>query len=340
MIIKTNCATTGIGSLPHKNPLEAVDFVLKTCPEVPYWPQLPQRSDKESMIYQFAYGLPGFDAQSGTFKTEDPELGGKIEKFYEEMLTNPVGIGSISSDCASGLSAFAENQSLFEGVKAVKGHVTGPVSMGLSLVDEAGKFIIYNDLIRDVYVDYLSVKAKYMELELKKISDNVIIFFDEPLLYSYGSAYFNLPRDVILEMLKKVMSGLDCTTGMHACHNCDWSILYDVNPNVISFDAYSYLDKFLIYKQQLKQFIENDGIVAWGIVPTTDEKYLSESAESLMKIMDEMFAGLEADGFDIKKILQQSLITPADGVGTLSMEHAQHVFKLNSALSDYLKEKI
>jgi hypothetical protein len=56
--------------------------------------------------------------------------------------------------------------------------------------------------------------------------------------------------------------------------------------------------------------------------------------------MDELLIYLEINGFDIKKTLRQSLITPADGVGTLSLEHAHRVFDLNTAVSNYLKAKI
>jgi hypothetical protein len=338
--IKTNCATTGIGSLPHKNPDQALDYVIKTCPEIPYWPQLPQRSIKESMIYQFASGLPGLDESGCSIDTRGPDLGDEIERFYMELNEKSKELGLIPGDCASGLKAFIENGSLFKSSAAVKGHVTGPVSFGLSLVDENNRYIIYNDLFRDLYTKYLSVKAKYMESELQKVNKDVIIFFDEPLLYTYGSAYFNLSREVLVNMLKEVLDGVSCITGMHACHNCDWSILYEVSPDVISFDAYSYLNKFLLYTGELKDFIEKGGIVAWGIVPTTDEKYLSETAESLNQKMDELLDHLENNDFDVKKTLQQSLITPADGVGTLSLGHAHRVFDLNTAVSNHLKAKL
>ncbi|MBC7545601.1 MAG: hypothetical protein H7338_22965, partial [Candidatus Sericytochromatia bacterium] len=43
---------TGIGSLPHRDPAEAVALALFA--DVPYWPQLPQRHADEVMVRQFA----------------------------------------------------------------------------------------------------------------------------------------------------------------------------------------------------------------------------------------------------------------------------------------------
>ncbi len=51
--------TTGIGSLPHTDPEEACGLVLATF-DIPFWPQLPKLSFRESMIPQFSEGMPFF----------------------------------------------------------------------------------------------------------------------------------------------------------------------------------------------------------------------------------------------------------------------------------------
>lgn len=68
---------TGIGSLPHTDAEEAVDLVLKYCPQVPFWPQLPRRDAREGMIAQFSEGLPCLElaAQGVVFNEKDKEGG-------------------------------------------------------------------------------------------------------------------------------------------------------------------------------------------------------------------------------------------------------------------------
>lgn len=57
---------TGIGSLPHKDPAAAVDFVFRHSPELPYLPQLVQHSPREMMIAQLAdEGGERLDASNG-----------------------------------------------------------------------------------------------------------------------------------------------------------------------------------------------------------------------------------------------------------------------------------
>ncbi|MEI7623923.1 MAG: hypothetical protein WCJ88_10245, partial [Actinomycetes bacterium] len=51
--------STGIGYLPHCDPGDAVEFVLRHSPRLPSAPSLPARSRREGMIAQSASGLAG-----------------------------------------------------------------------------------------------------------------------------------------------------------------------------------------------------------------------------------------------------------------------------------------
>jgi hypothetical protein len=45
-------AITDVGSMPHVDPAAAVRLVAELCPEIPFWPQLPQRAPGELMVAQ------------------------------------------------------------------------------------------------------------------------------------------------------------------------------------------------------------------------------------------------------------------------------------------------
>ena len=49
---------TGIGSLPHTDPVEAAAVVLRLLPDLPAAPQLPERDPREGMIAQWLGALP------------------------------------------------------------------------------------------------------------------------------------------------------------------------------------------------------------------------------------------------------------------------------------------
>ena len=52
---------TSIGSLPHYDPGEAVDFILQSQPHLPAAPSLPARSRREGMIPQAVWGVAGIE---------------------------------------------------------------------------------------------------------------------------------------------------------------------------------------------------------------------------------------------------------------------------------------
>ncbi|MBF8251580.1 MAG: methionine synthase [Deltaproteobacteria bacterium] len=58
MNFKPRWLATGIGSLPVLDPEEAVSLVLEYLPEIPIWPQLPQRGPVEGMVWQYSEGMP------------------------------------------------------------------------------------------------------------------------------------------------------------------------------------------------------------------------------------------------------------------------------------------
>jgi hypothetical protein len=49
---------TGIGSLPHDDPVVAAEVVLRCLPELPAIPQLPGRDPREGMLAQWLVALP------------------------------------------------------------------------------------------------------------------------------------------------------------------------------------------------------------------------------------------------------------------------------------------
>ncbi|BBO91851.1 hypothetical protein [Desulfosarcina ovata] len=46
-------AATGIGSLPFTDTQTALSLIAEHLPEIPHWPQLPQRGRCEHFIHQF-----------------------------------------------------------------------------------------------------------------------------------------------------------------------------------------------------------------------------------------------------------------------------------------------
>ena len=128
--------------------------------------------------------------------------------------------------------------------------------------------------------------------------------------------------------------------GVHVCANTDWSLILDSAADIVSFDAYSYFERFVLYKENIKEFLNAGKIIAWGIVPTLKvDKLENETAESLINQWREKAAQIEKLGIDSNQLISQSLITPSCGAGSLSAGLAIKVLELTREVSDQIRRK-
>ncbi len=333
--MKANLSPLGIGSVPFTDLNFTFFKITKNYKEFPYWPQLPNLNNYENMYIQFSEALPGvvIDINKASIYVDTSKnLMREIEKFYEaSMDERKIDFFKISEKYAIGLYEFKRKKI---SSKIVKGHVTGPVSFGLTITDENKKSLIYNPEFKDIITTLIAKKAKWQEQFLE---NECIIFFDEPYMVSYGSAFFNLPEDTVIEIFNTCFNEIKGIPGIHCCGNTDWALVLKTDVKIINFDAYEYLDNFLLYKKEIKKFLEKGNYLAWGLIPTNDEKIVKTTLEDLKFLFDKALSTLESTGIDRDLIIEKSFITPSCGTGSMKPENAEKVLDMNKEFSDYLK---
>jgi len=342
-----------IGSLPLRDHAEGVELVFKYTPEIPLWVQLPTYRE-EGMIAHFQPGFPGlaFKTDKSFVDTSDPSFDNDILKFYEDYMAVNEGtsgiedsIFAIKVDTARGFFVFMDHlRSLSYHPLAIKGQITGPITFGLGLTDQNGKAIFYDEQLKDAAVKLLAQKARWQVKKLIGFGSPIIIFFDEPALAGFGSsAMISVSRDEVATCFKEVIDAVHeegGLAGIHVCANADWSLILESDADIISFDAYSFFDKLMLYPNLLKKFMEFGGILAWGIVPTLNSDDIeTETVESLVTRWEAQSAALEALGFEKTAILAQTFITPACGTGSLPLDLAKKVLVLTRQVSDTLRKR-
>jgi methionine synthase II (cobalamin-independent) len=347
-VFKPCCLPTSIGSLPHKNAADAIEVIEKNLEEIPIWPQLPNLSFYEIMYVQVSEGMPLMEVDTSNekiFFNTKKDVVEEIEKFYEKYLSGDVEFFKISKDYAAGFYLFLNElkRNKWPKVKFVKGHLVGPVSFGLSVSDDKKQPVIYNETLMDTVLKTLSLKAKWQEDQFKKIKPDIdtIIFFDEPSLQMIGSAYVSVEKEKVIAYLNECFSNLDSLKGVHCCGNTDWSILMETNADIISFDAYDHTESFALYPKELKKFINRGGVLAWGIVPAAfpdADQITSENLASILKRFEEKLELIVVLGIDKQTLLEQALITPNCGTGSMSEELAEKSFALTRQVSEALRK--
>ncbi|MBM9606339.1 hypothetical protein [Desulfopila inferna] len=349
---KANCLPLLIGSLPIDNHSQAMELILTHTPEIPLWPQLPAYKE-EGMVPQFLPGMPGIDECDDTvfINGKGEKFDAEFLSFYEEYLMITEGGGSLegsrfalTTETAKGFFDFLEHTAgVKEGLAALKAQTTGPFTFATGVVDQDNRAIFYNDQLRDAAIKLLALKAKWQIVKMKEICPRTIMIFDEPALAGFGSsAFITISADDVKECFAEVFEAVQsegALAGVHVCANTEWSILFDAGADLVSFDAYSYFDKLILYPAQLRAFFNKGGILASGIIPTTPEFIDEVDGASLTGKWLEQARELENIGIPMEQILQQTLITPSCGTGSINFDYAGRVMALTREVSTTIREK-
>ncbi len=347
-------AATLVGSLPHHDRQRALDLIFEEIAEIPSWPQLSVYP-MEQMMVQYVEGLPGLAISPNhtRFVSSNPRFDEELVNFYEEYLAVTNGELSLAqsrfrfgNDSGSTFFTFLERLERQQPPPAaLKGQITGPFTLLAGLKDENDQLALYDSRLRDVVVKTLALKAQWQTEQLGRLSRPVLVFIDEPALAGFGSsAFISVSAEEVTTMLDEVAGHIRAAgglAGVHVCANTDWSLFFGGSLDVINFDAYTYFERFALYRRDLLSFVDRGGIVAWGIVPTmAEEGVVQENAESLVSRWRRQVEQLVTTDFSLKNILRQSIITPSCGCGTLSERLAEKVVQLTRQVSERLRHEI
>ena len=336
---------TGIGSFPHLDEREAFRLILGSFPEIPFWPQLPKTSFLEGMLVQYSEGFPSLkwnEKEQKVWVDTSDGFDKEIERFYQYVEAGDLKPFEITEEFAKGLRILEDlaREDRRKKIRYIKGQISGPITYGLALTDPEGKSVFYDPTLREILIKHLSMKARWMERRFNDLFPGVptLIFFDEPSLSSFGSAFSGLNREDVIQSLNECFEAVKGLKGVHCCGNTDWSVLLSTNLSILSFDAYGYIETLSLYPKELTAFLERGGILAWGIVPTT-EAAIKEEAKSLVKRFKEGVKTLSEGGID-QALLQRAIITPSCGTASLSIPLAERVCELTAEVSKRLRDSL
>jgi hypothetical protein len=341
-----NFLTTHVGSVPY---LDANGLVEKinSLLDVPAWPQLPRRSFRENMYVQYSPVLPAIQEdgnQEKVYFDTSKDITDALEAFYTPILSDDVDAFALRPEYANGFFAMLDVLRATKGEWA-KGQVTGPVSFGLTVTDQDLRASLYNDMLADAIVKNTAMNARWQIRQLKSVRPNVILFLDEPYMAAFGSAFISLSREQVIGYLDEVFDSIHAeggVAGVHCCANTDWSVLLATKVDILNLDAYGFVENLALYPVELRVFLDRGGSACWGIVPN-NEQIFNETpqglAERLRNGINLIVQKAAARGVTIQaeEFASRSLIAPACGLGSTSVEVADRVFEVLAETGNILK---
>ena len=346
MTFEPRCLATAIGSLPHSNPQQAVQVVLSSIADAPIWPQLPALGLHEQMEIQYSEGIPRalIDTEKQRMYIDTTgDYSMELATFYEKYLAEDVDAFAITPAFSKGIPAMYAALEKLGGTRPfVKVQTTGPLSFGLTIVDENKRAIYYHPEFSDVVLKALAMKCRWQIRQFKKFAQGVICFIDEPILSAFGSStYVSVTRDDVIAKLSEVIEAVHAEgalAGIHCCGNTEWSILVDAGVDIVNFDAFDYGETIALYPEAVKRHLAAGKTLAWGVIPTNSAKIRTQTVDTLKA---KFFAGVDnlvaKSGIDRALVLRQAMLTPSCGTGSLPVADAELVFTLLRELSTALR---
>lgn len=332
-----NCLTTAMGILPHTSIDEAMPLALSL--DIPFWPQLPKYSFYEDMYVQISEHFPGIIIDEEKLRVQLD-----IEAFYNELpeyaekMEDPAYL-ELSPRFSAALDAFLKQE--LGAYPVIRGQTIGPVSYGLKITDRSMMPIIYYDEVREFLFDFIARKLNAQYDQLKKKNNNVFVWVDEPGLEILFGSFTGYSSDRAKKDYRTFLDSVRGPQGVHLCGNPDWSFLLGLGLDILSVDTFGWGHIFTRYHDEVIAFLQQGGIISWGIVPTLTEEIDSQNVDALVQRLESLWDYLVSRGADKKLILERAWLAPArcclvNADGTASVEKA---FTFLKAVSRQLREK-
>jgi hypothetical protein len=317
-------AVVGIGALPHRDAGAAAAFAIGEF-GIATVPSLPKRAPAEALIAQAVVGLPGVSLGQ-----------------YGSIAIDPVAVGDpgtiltdLAQDAFGGMRSFLDLASRIglDG-QPVKWQFVGPVTLGVALqragLDAAVAFAVAARAVRGHLADLSRAVAAVLPASPQ------LVLLDEPLLVDLMQPEFPIPPDEAIDLMSSGMAalGTDALVGVHCCGPVDLATLLATGPSAISI---SVGDELLEWAGYLARFLDDGGVIVWGVVPT--EGPLPVTSDRHWRALSDLWCALVQRGCDPVKLRRQSMVSPTCGLGAHSVSVARRIARLTSEVGRRVRDQ-
>jgi len=322
-------ATTGVGSLPFADQVEAVKLVLGEVPGLPYLPELPARGLGADMIGRTAAMLIDFPVEAlagGWTLTSAP---GRDLARAADFLRRDI-------------DAVIERASE---VGLLKVQVCGPMTLAATLeLPTFNKVLVDHGAFRDLAESLAEGVAAHVDtLRAHLPGLAVVLQVDEPALPIVLAGRVPTPsgvgpvraleRSIAQPALTRVLEAVP--DGYRAVHCCAVDAPFDLiraaGANAISFDAIAAPGPTQL--DALGEAVDA-GVALWlGVVPATDTEFSREALTARVRALWNQL------GFGVERLASSVVPTPSCGLAGASGGYARTVMRALREVGQELTEQ-
>lgn len=340
MLEKPFFSATSMAFMPHKDVQRAVDVILENFPVAPCLPVL-SRSIKHMLE-----GIPClvFDrVKKQVLLDPSPERESELLEFYDRVEADDLDAFAITKETAPGFYALLDRlkEEPPEGLSWVAFQLAGPVLLGDVIKQRNGMAAFFQETLRDILIKGVNMKSRWLEKKIKQEVPSVAVIagLPETTLVNFTSAGGTGTRNAIIKAIDEGFVGLSGLSWVHCCANIDWSLLTDTRVNVINFDAYEHAGKVALYHSEFKSFLERGGMLAWGIVPVTDDAIDQVTVKQLVDRLQNGINLFVEKGIEEADLAASSWIMPCCDTNLMSQANAEKAFRITREISEIMRER-
>jgi hypothetical protein len=309
-----NGSTVGIGSLPHRDLDQAIEFAL-TATLIPTIPTLPKRTPAEGMVVQSMLGIPGVTV--GQY--------GAISIDVHRIDPSSAVTTDLQHDAFGAFRAFlgaAPGR-----VEVVKWQMVGPVTLGMALMRAGVPDELAFDVAAGAVRSHLQHLLDAVDAALPGCTQ--VVFIDEPDMAHASDPAFPIAPDTAIDLVSGALAAVEtrAVSGLHVCDEADWPSLIATGPQVLSLPVQP---SVLASAGYLQQFLGRGGVIAWGAVHTSGP--LASTVDRPWRRLSSMWCQLVERGCDHVMLRQQCLISPQCELGLYTPSIVERVHRIASEL--------
>jgi hypothetical protein len=323
-------AVTGIGSLPFTSVTSAIRAVAELSAEVPFWPQLPQLSERESAISQ------GLGIVADLIEPLDHGHGYQVKAGQIDFLVEALyrSNGEVIPSRAVGFDAFEKVvlSERFDSAAAVKGQLAGPITLSSYLFHQDRSFLSDPALLAAVAF-HVSQSVRWQVDRLQSARLPVLLFVDEPALCMEATAHA-VSEEKRLDALAVTLEDArlcGAYAGLHCCEERPFERMLRARPDVLSFDAHLGLDLFFADSRAL-DYVRRGGLVAYGLVPTRRDLEPLDPASIFRRWLEAV-----SSAGDPRDFARGAMITATCGLGLLNESSVATSFKVAHGVGELIR---
>jgi methionine synthase II (cobalamin-independent) len=318
---------TGIGGLPYLDAVEAADFALQHM-GIPAIPTLPRRSPAESYVAKAMVGMQGITVgQYGSIA---------IDVHRVDALA-PV-VTDLTDDAFVGFRTFLERAAAAERAGTFSGPVkwqfVGPVTLGMALmragVPMSEAFEAAVRCVRERLQHLMDAVAAALPHSTQ------VVIIEEPSLCELMHPGFPLAPDTAIDLVSGALAAVEtaAVSGLHVCGLADIPSQLAAGPAILSIPVRPEVAEAAGY---LVRFMEQGGVIAWGVVPTAGP--IITSVERPWRQLSALWCELVQRGADPAMLRQQAIVTPECGLASHSPAVAERVHRIAAEVGARVRDQ-